>query len=133
MNNKQNNCENCIGGTSACNCTCHNIGTQAIGCDKIEKIHNCHQNNKQKWEEGFEKVKDWLSVGNAREWPEVVEFITQLLANQEKEIKQDIMDRLEGMKKCVPLGLSPEEYEEVEAYNSVYNKAIKEIKEQLSK
>jgi len=40
------------------------------------------------------KVKEWLSNGKAKEWPEIVDFISSLLSQQRKEV----LDRLPSRK-----------------------------------
>jgi hypothetical protein len=52
---------------------------------------------------------------------------------EQHKLLQSIVEMVEKSKKEVPLGLTPEEHEEVRAYNSVYNQALDSFKAKLLK
>ena len=61
-----------------------------------------------------------------------IHFSPSELQFAEGFIKSSLEAILESMpleEKTIPLGLTPEEHEEIRAYNSVYNQAVKEVKE----
>lgn len=52
--------------------------------------------NEPEWME--EKVKEWLSKGNAKEWPEVVVFIEKEISIAKAELLSKIEWEVEAMK-----------------------------------
>jgi hypothetical protein len=98
-------------------------------------------NQKNSWEEelkpkmkyaGIKLDKDvWNTLQELLDyyWEELKPQIRQLLQSRKQQIKEEV----ENMKKDVPLGLNPEEYKEIKAYNSVYNQAIDDIIKYLEK